>query len=329
MQGAQGRSGGREGQPQTGSAMTFDAASWAPAKREYGLLHLLVRRSVMSEELAKPLPSGRLKALDARQCAVAQAAAQAAAEAAQALSPPRQEVPETFDDEDDDVSDISEGEPHEPNEFVSWGKGQRGAWWRVRTSLREDLVVRAGISLVSAELRRTAPGEMLQQKGRPRVLTRGRARGCIRMPIQPCGWVTADASRIGGPQYLFRAHAPRWRAIYQSPNRNGKGDVLVRSGQELDSEAVVSLLCGNIVEQGGPAEVRPDGIIRMRITACIGRGVGDGDEAGSRADEAGSKVSGWITVDASAAGGPVFFKLIPEDNGTAKKRGPRQSQAAS
>eukprot|EP00418_Pyrodinium_bahamense_P029600 CAMPEP_0179140658 /NCGR_PEP_ID=MMETSP0796-20121207/67379_1 /TAXON_ID=73915 /ORGANISM="Pyrodinium bahamense, Strain pbaha01" /LENGTH=356 /DNA_ID=CAMNT_0020840247 /DNA_START=1 /DNA_END=1069 /DNA_ORIENTATION=- len=293
------RGDGDGGQTRAGAEATFNAAAWAPGKREYGLLHLLMCRAAIAEELARPKPANRLKSLETRFCSPV-------------LQPAKKEAPPLSDEEeeDDDASYISEGEPPEPSELVSWGKGQRGAWWRVRTSLREDLVIRGGVSLLSAELRRTAPGEMLQQKGTPRVLTSGRAQGCIRMPIQPCGWVTADASRVGGPQYLIRAHAPRWRAVYQSPT-SSDGDVIVRAGPELDSEAVMSLHCGDVVEQAGPSHVRPDGIVRMPITSTSTRR-GDARE---EEESPTVKVSGWVTADASAAGGPVFFKLIPDTAG--------------
>lgn len=295
---------------------TFDSTAWAPHKCEYGLLHLLMCREILSEELAKPPPSNHLKALDFRQCS------------SPILKPVRRDLPPAVEleegDDDDAASYISEGEPAEPSELVSWGKSQRGAWWRVRGGLREDLVVRSGISLSSAEVRRTASGEVFQQKGAPRVLTGGKAQGCIRMPIQPSGWVTADASRTGGPQYLIRTHAPQWRVVYQSPgNGNGGQDVIVRSGMELDSEAVGSLSCGDVVEQAGPSQVRHDGITRMQVTAMMPAGRSPG-AASREADVDGAhrlRVSGWITVDASVAGGPVFFKMVPEaDPGSSKGR---------
>ncbi len=33
-----------------------------------------------------------------------------------------------------------------------------------------------------------------------RLILKGNARGCIRLPIRPNGWVTADAVAAGGPQ---------------------------------------------------------------------------------------------------------------------------------
>jgi len=334
--GAQPRDGGRHGdggQSRPNVDATFNSAAWVPARREYGLLHLLMCRAAVAEELAKPKPPNRLKSLEIRLCSPV-------------LQPTKKEAVPLLDDavlplddSDSDASYISEGEPPEHSKLVSWGKGQRGAWWRVRTTLREHLVIRGGISLSSAEFWRAAPGEMLQQKGAPRVLLGGRAQGCIRMPIQPCGWVTADASRAGGPQYLIRAHAPRWRAIYQSPTSDR--DVMVRLGPELDSETVMSLSCGDVVEQTGPSQTRPDGIVRMPITTQLPR---KGD-ARDEEEPSTAKANGWVTVDASAAGGPVFFKLVPDaseqspnnnnnnnsssssssnNNNNPKGRGPRQ-----
>lgn len=306
---------------------TFDAGTWAPARQEYGLLHLLLARSAILEELASLVPAKNcLKSLDTRLCSPALGPAKANpggnSPGGVALPPLEEE-----EDDDSDASYISEGEPSEPSQLVSWGKGQRGAWWRVRASLREDLAIRAGVSLASAELRRAAPGELLQQKGHPRVLGSGRSQGCIRMPIQPCGWVTADASRCGGSQYLIRAHTPRWKAVYQSPT-SSTGDVIVRASIELSSEAVVALYFGDIVEQAGPPQECQNGIVRMPIMSSR-RGSADNEEH-ARAEDAGvtPKVSGWVTVDASAAGGPVFFKALGEGGGGAANK-PRRTRNQS
>eukprot|EP00933_Yihiella_yeosuensis_P051180 TRINITY_DN49047_c0_g1_i1.p1 TRINITY_DN49047_c0_g1~~TRINITY_DN49047_c0_g1_i1.p1 ORF type:complete len:294 (-),score=46.37 TRINITY_DN49047_c0_g1_i1:116-997(-) len=285
---------------------TFDAFHMDPAKCEYGLINLLICREVLIKEMCPP-PENRLKAMDPRHCA------------SPVIVPLRNgaAVPETTlleADNDDAQSYISEGEPAEPSELVAWGKSQRGAWWRVRPALREDLVVRAGVSLSSAEVRRAAPGEVFQQKGMPRVLLTGKAQGCIRMPIQPNGWVTADLSRAGGPQFVTRTHAPLWKAVYQAPgNGNAGQDIILRSAVELDSEAVGSLSCGDVVEQSGASVVRPGGIIRMPITVTGQNAVG-------------TRLSGWVTVDASVAGGPVFFKHIPEGGSDVPGKGRRRGQ---
>lgn len=261
---------------------SFDAAAWVPGKCEYGLLHLLICREVLLKALSTAPPVNRLKALEARLCSPV-------------LQPTHREAPPPLpdaevDDFDDDASYISEGEPFEQTELVAWGKGHRRAWWRVRPAIREDVVLRSGVSMASAEMRRALPGETLQQKGKPRVLLEGRAQGCIRMPVQPCGWVTADASR-----------APRWKVVYQSPSPSfSTGDVVVRASEELNSEAVSSLFINDVVEQAGPMIPRADGIIRMSILTT-----------GS------TRICGWVTVDASAAGGPVLFKLISESDSMA------------
>jgi len=292
---------------------SFDPAAWVPAKREYGILRLLLCRAAIEEELSQPQPANRLRSLEARLCAgpAVHPQQQRRGEVQQQAAARRRPAAGVISDGDDDsdASYISEGDPPEPNEPIAWAKSQRGSWWRVRTTLKEDLVVRNGVSLFSAELRRAVPGEMLQQKGGPRVLTSGRAQGCVRMPIQPYGWVTADATRAGGPQYLIRAQAPKWRAVYQSPTGNGAADVIVRHGLELDSEAVVSLCCGDIVEQAGPSHIRSNGIVRMPVV--LGRKSESNEEEDSPRP---ARISGWVTVDASAAGGPVFFKPLPDNS---------------
>lgn len=308
---------------------SFDAGAWAPATHQYGLLHLLMARSTMLEDLAAVAPArNALKALDTRLCSPALGPVQGGPAGRGSPGGGLGSPAMLLDEEcDSDASYISEGEPAEPSQPVSWGRGQRGAWWKVRSSLRDDLVVRAGVSLASAELRRFAPGELLQQKGHPRVLSNGRFQGYIRMPVQPAGWVTADASRSGGAQHLIRAHTPRWRAVYQSPSSSSNGDVIVRGSVELHSEAVVSLWCGDVAEQAGPSVEYHSGILRMPIVAS-GRSAAASGEDAARADGVVPKVSGWVTVDATAAGGPVFFKLLAEgDAGSMGKmrRPPRTS----
>mmetsp|Transcript_79898 Transcript_79898/g.191889 ORF Transcript_79898/g.191889 Transcript_79898/m.191889 type:complete len:289 (+) Transcript_79898:68-934(+) len=280
---------------------SFDSAAWVPEQNVYGLLPLLMCREVIREELTKPPPADRLKAIDSKHCET------------QIFKPPRKEaVQDSFDyeayEDDDNCSYISEGEPIEPHDPVAWGRSARGAWWRLRGNLKEDLIVRSGVSLASAELHRWAPGEVFQQKGRPRVLTSGKGQGCIRMPIQPNGWVTADASRAGGPQYLIRTHAPQWRAIHESAE--GGQDIIVRASLELDSEVVASLSCGDVVEQDGPLIILSSGISRMSIVV----------KSSSKHNGNSHKVSGWVTADATAAGGPAFFKLIPEAEPNNSKR---------
>eukprot|EP00435_Cladocopium_sp_Y103_P033376 s2189_g8.t1 len=108
--------------------------------------------------------------------------------------------------------------------------------------------------------------------------------------------------------YLIRTHAPQWRAIYEA----GGKDILVRTTVELDSEVVAILSCGDVVEQAGPITTINDGVERMPIVVKSGRQNGDSH-----------KIVGWVTTDASAADGPVFFKLIQEVETNHQKRGRR------
>lgn len=233
---------------------SFDSTAWAPEQHVYGLLPLLMCREVIREELTLPPPDDRLKAVDSKHCE------------AQIFKPPRKDPSKEEEEDDDACSYISEGEPRERSELVSWGKSHRGSWWRVRSNLREELIVRAGVSLSSVEIGRSVAGDVFQQKGKPRMLLEKRGEGCIRMPIQPTGWITADASRAGGPQYLIRIHSPQWKAVYDA----GGQDILVRASVELDSEVVATLSCGDIVEQDGPVTTVHWGIVRMPIVVKSG-----------------------------------------------------------
>mmetsp|Transcript_56961 Transcript_56961/g.114312 ORF Transcript_56961/g.114312 Transcript_56961/m.114312 type:complete len:307 (-) Transcript_56961:171-1091(-) len=288
-------------------ARDFDAVWWSPADREYGILNLLVCRTAMEEILAQPSQGERLKSMDSRLCCP--------------VAPSHRG---TSSEEDDD--DVSEGEPYEETEPVSW-PGKPGSWWRVNGSLGEDVIVRQGVSLVSPELRRVAPGELVQQAGLARAFADGRACGCVRLPVRPSGWVTADATKAGGPKYLMRAGIPRWRVVYYPANDNEKGDVIVRTDPALGSDEVSVLHYGDIVEQAGPSTVRPDGIVRMPITAAIIRR-SEMSENGDPPHDANHtrlslKTLGWVTVDATAAGGPSFFKPAADADGAKRRRRPK------
>mmetsp|Transcript_16811 Transcript_16811/g.45516 ORF Transcript_16811/g.45516 Transcript_16811/m.45516 type:complete len:302 (-) Transcript_16811:58-963(-) len=280
---------------------TWCASWWEPAARQYGLFNLLMCRAAVPEKHPKPLEIEHLKFVDSRFCSPV---------------PAQESAPE----EEAEGEPISEGEPSELTERAAW-PGKAGSWWRVHASLGEDVIVRKGVSLSSPELRSVAPADVVQQAGPPRAFSGGRARGCIRLPVRPCGWVTADARKAGGPRYLVRAGVPRWRVVYSS---GVGGGVIVRAEPELESEEVSVLNCGDIVEQSGPRLVRPDGIIRMPVRAVVSRQVDKGD--GSDSDSPGcgngyaAKTLGWVTVDASAAGGPTFFKQLPEVDNTKRRR---------
>lgn len=215
---------------------------------------------------------------------------------------------------DEDDGGVSEGEPWEETEITAW-PGKAGSWWRVNGSLTEDVVIRMGVSLASSELQRIRAGDLVQQAGRARVLVSGRANGCIRLPIRPTGWVTADAQAAGGPKYLVKAGVPRWRVVFHS------SPVIVRSDFDLTSKEVETLYNGDIVEQAGPTSRREDGLIRMPITPTIvRRSEGDGDHDGHVGQ---GRVLGWVTLDATEAGGPLFFKPAPDADASKRRRRPK------
>eukprot|EP00928_Gymnodinium_smaydae_P070611 TRINITY_DN54415_c0_g1_i1.p1 TRINITY_DN54415_c0_g1~~TRINITY_DN54415_c0_g1_i1.p1 ORF type:complete len:301 (+),score=63.84 TRINITY_DN54415_c0_g1_i1:69-971(+) len=280
----------------------FSASAWSPEEQSYGLLELLLCRETMMPELsALNGCDGGLKALDSRVCD----------ERLKASGRARDRVPSDLGDD----SDVSEGEPMEPTEKEWWGRGRPGSWWRVRDNLAEACIVRSGVSLASAAVRSVLPGQLLQQAGIPRALTKGRARGCIRMPVRPEGWVTADATRAGGTQFLMRASTPTWQVIFSVTDGNSP-DVVVRASKELNSDQIGTLRRGDVVEQAGPSVERPDGIIRMPVSflpSSPGRN-GRGDGSGTR------KLIGWVTADASEAGGPTFFEQMPDPDGGSKRR---------
>jgi len=291
------------------AANEFNAAAWSPADREYGIIHLLMCRTSLPEETSKPSEVEHLKFVDSRSCSFA---------------PPTSQWGCYSSDEEEGVS---EGEPYEETEPASW-PGKPGFWWRVNGSLGENVIVRAGVSLSSPESRRVSPGELVQQAGLARALAGGRARGCIRLPIRPSGWVTADASRAGGPKYLVRASIPRWRVVYTSNNGKDSGDIIVREDSALGSDEVAVLHCGDLVEQAGPSYTRPDGIVRMPVTTAVVRrsDMPEGESALPPPSDGNGRPSstlGWVTVDATAAGGPLFFKPAADVDGTKRRRRPK------
>jgi hypothetical protein len=180
---------------------------------------------------------------------------------------------------------------------------QKLQWWQNVTGA--DVLVREAFSLQSAEVSRIAPNRHVQEAGPVEVFVSGQAKGLMRMPILPRGWVTIDASSVGGPVYLQACSAPQWKVIFSSGS--SKGDIVVRSEVSLDSDEVNVLLCGHRVNQTGPQEVFHDGIVRMPISW----------EGGN--NNRGKQLHGWVTVDATSQGGPKFFELLEagkQDNGT-------------
>jgi len=310
----------------------FNAAAWAPEEQEYGILNLLICRSAVLEAAtdAKPEEISNLKVVDIRLCSFP------------APPPKRRGVgggggggngaAANSDDEDH----ISEGEHGEHTGPAPWS-GRPGSWWRVHNQLGEDLLVRDGVSLRSAQLRRVGPGELVQQAGHARNLLSGNAKGCVRLPVRPVGWVTADATRSGGPKYLVRASVPRWRVVYCPDNGRNKqeGGVIVREDEALGSDEVTVLHRGDVVEQAGPNVIRPDGIVRMPVTTTVIRrsdaenGEADLGTNGHTRSTTSGKTLGWVTADASAAGGPVFLKPVAETDRADKQNQRRRRPKAA
>lgn len=295
------------GNGEVNGGSTFSNAIWSPAEQAYGIIYLMIARQAMPENLAKPVEVAHLKFVDSRLVNSA------------APAPARHDVLMSSDDESDAITDNEICEESRP---VQW-PGKKGSWWRVHSSLGEEVVVREGIAISSSQLRRIQPGDLVQQAGPCRTLTSSKARGCIRMPVRPTGWVTADASIVGGPRYLVQTAAPRWRVVYSSPNsREGDAIVIVRAGPTIESDEVAVLYYGDIVEQAGPSVTQKEGIVRMPVRALLQRNEGAGDSPRNTGHGMASsaKVHGWVTVDASAANGPVYFKPVADSD---SKRGRR------
>jgi len=185
---------------------------------------------------------------------------------------------------------------------------QVGSWWRVCSSV----IVREDMFLESLALRHAVPGNYLQQGGPAERFVSGKRHGIIRMPILPNGWVTIDATAAGGPRYLEHVPAPRWRVVYDSGADSG--DVLLRAGVDLDSREVAMLRRGTVVEQARPLELLGTGVLRMPVTVLLDGWTApaasqDWANDGVSCGEA-MAVTGWVTVDATAAGGPIFFEEV-------------------
>lgn len=107
--------------------------------------------------------------------------------------------------------------------------------------------------------------------------------------------------------------------MYQAGGKNGDGDVLMKAGLALDSAKVLDLHYGDVVEQAAPSTIGESGIVRMQVIASASRR-GKPREAD---DAVTQKITGWVTADASPAGGPVFFKLVPDADNPGGKSGQR------
>jgi len=184
--------------------------------------------------------------------------------------------------------------------IADWSRGQ---WWRNASDEHVDVIIREQFSLTSPAISHVPVGHYVQQAGPAEVFVSGQATGLVRMPVQPRGWATVDASAVGGPKYLEPVPAALWKVVYWSGSR--KGDVFVRAGASLDSEEVAVLLADSCVEQCGPMSILPDGIVRMPIMFTAG------DLEASTTSRQTKKI-GWVTCDATSQGGPKFFEPSSE-----------------
>mmetsp|Transcript_4235 Transcript_4235/g.9762 ORF Transcript_4235/g.9762 Transcript_4235/m.9762 type:complete len:433 (+) Transcript_4235:46-1344(+) len=183
----------------------------------------------------------------------------------------------------------------------------RGTWWRNCGANRSEVIIREQFLLTSEEITRVPYGQYVLQAGPLEVFVSGPAQGLQRMPVQPRGWVTVDATSVGGPLYLEKVKQPLWQVVFSSGS--AKGDIVVRKAVSLDSDEVAVLTCGTVVEQGAPLEETEDGIIRMPILLSDNMG----REQSSSSQPARGR-SGWVTCDATAQGGPKFFEPVnPHD----------------
>jgi len=178
----------------------------------------------------------------------------------------------------------------------------KNQWWRNSSKGELEVIVRDGFSLMSQEIWKVPFGHYVQQSGPSEIFVSGQAAGLCRMPVYPSGWVTADASSVGGPKYLEAARVARWKVNFKSDTP--KGDILVRGSVSLESDEVGCISYGTLVHQNGPQKTLEDGIIRMPITWAISE-----PSSGS-----GGTRSGWVTCDASSQGGPKFFLAAPEED---------------
>eukprot|EP00439_Symbiodinium_sp_Y106_P048383 s2043_g6.t1 len=95
-------------------------------------------------------------------------------------------------------------------------------------------------------------------------------------------------------------HAPAVAPQYFTPKKwkVARGNTVVRKTERLDSEEVQKLQEGEIVEQVAPAITTENGIVRIQIR--------------HPSSPLFPKPIGWVTQDASAAGGPKFLEPGPE-----------------
>jgi len=194
-------------------------------------------------------------------------------------------------------------------------RSQRGTWWRNCCRDRGEVIIREQFLLTSEEICRVPFGQYVLQAGPLEVFVTGPAEGLQRMPVQPRGWATVDATTVNGPLYLEKVKSPKWQVVFSSGS--SKGDIVVRKGVSLDSEEVAVLTCGTVVEQAAPLEHTEDGIVRMPILF-------EGRQPSGPSNPPKSKM-GWVTCDATSQGGPKFFEPVDPES-KPKAREPDQEE---
>eukprot|EP00931_Biecheleriopsis_adriatica_P107052 TRINITY_DN81391_c0_g1_i1.p1 TRINITY_DN81391_c0_g1~~TRINITY_DN81391_c0_g1_i1.p1 ORF type:complete len:316 (+),score=63.39 TRINITY_DN81391_c0_g1_i1:21-968(+) len=253
----------------------FSRDVWEPMEQAYGIWPMLQCRMLTCMDLPKPAEVAHLKFLSTSPPAANGSSSSEPAKPRRGAKsdPPSKVVPEI---------------------------GSPGSWWRVGG---EAMPVCQDLAPSSQRLRSLEVGDRVQQAGPARCLTSGEEIGMLRIPVLPLGWVTADKrSSSGSTAFLELVAAPCWRATWSSGSGLPFGNVLVRRAADLQSKEVALLRKGDIVEQTGPEEwigkLRRMPIKKKPCETAPGR---SSNAAG---------ICGWVTLDASKAGGEVFFEEV-------------------
>jgi len=281
-----------------GAQASFDAAAFDPYQQQYGLKWLTRVRNAMLP-IAKPEAVSELKFLF---CPDASGGPDAEPERDKDRIKGRDKAKGKGKDGKGQSKGVGRHIPEMGTTEILPGTA-KGTWWRNISPDGMDVIIREQFLLSSPEVLRVQPGQYVLQAGPLEVFVSGPATGLQRMPAQPRGWATVDASSVGGPVYLEKVRSPHWKVVFSSGS--SKGDIVVRHSVSLDSEEVAVLTCGTIVDQAGPLEMTKDGIVRMPIHFADGIG-----REPASASQPPRTRHGWVTCDASAQGGPKFFEPV-------------------
>eukprot|EP00929_Paragymnodinium_shiwhaense_P014088 TRINITY_DN121974_c0_g1_i1.p1 TRINITY_DN121974_c0_g1~~TRINITY_DN121974_c0_g1_i1.p1 ORF type:complete len:456 (-),score=78.01 TRINITY_DN121974_c0_g1_i1:185-1552(-) len=285
-----------------GIAATFQKDTWNPSEQMYGMSGLLKLLTLM-RPIEKPQEVSHMKFLivpgGAPQAALEEERPDAAAGSRARRTEERGGRQGKGGRDRDGKGNSGRFVPDMGHTEVVPGR-DRGQWWRNRWT--QDVLARNQCSIESEVCAKIPPRHYVLQNGPLEVFVDGAAKGMQRMPIQPRGWVTVDATHVNGPKYLEPVAYARWKVIFSSGMP--KGDIVVRETVKLESTQVAVLFCNSFVDQAGPCETLEDGIVRMPIQFVDG----------SR------RKYGWVTLDASPQGGPVFFEPAAEQDEQPEKK---------